>query len=371
MTGMVETPRVDTVAPVRPRLVGVDAARGLALLGMFVAHAAPRGAADGWDHLLLEAASERSRLLFAVTAGLGLGLLTGGAAPSPDRGGLRRWIAVRGLCLLVLGSLLTLLDPPVQVILDEYGVAFLLVLPLLFLPRRWLLGAGAAGLLVLPAVAAAVGAVPAVRAQRSEPWGIGVDWLVTGSYPLLIWVPVLLLALGCVRLDLGRTRRVATVAVVALLAAVLGLGLGGLVSTPVEVAVGSTVRGVPRLALGTSLTVAGNVALGLAVALGLVLLTSAAGRVGDVARRLLSPLAAAGAMPLTLYTAHVLALELLAGEDRTLDDSWLLVLGLGVGALVIGWCWRRWMGRGPLEQVITSLAAPARRRPAPAESSAP
>lgn len=363
MTGMVETAREGTGAPVRPRLVGIDAARGLALLGMFVAHAAPRGAADGWDHLLLEAASERSRLLFAVTAGLGLGLLTGGSDPSPDRPGLRRRIAVRGHCLLVLGSLLTLLDPPVRVILDEYGVAFLLVLPLLFLPRRWLLGAGAAGLLLLPGLAAALATLPGVRAQRTEPWGFLVDWTLTGSYPLLIWVPVLLLALGCVRLDLARTGRVAATAAVAVVVAVLGLGVGGLVATPVEVAVGSAARGVPRLALGTSLTVAGNVALGLAVALGLVLLTSAAGRVSEVARRVLAPLAAAGSMPLTLYTAHVLLLEVLAGEDRRLDDSWALVAGLVLGSLVIGWCWRRWMGRGPLEQVLAAVAATARRRP--------
>ncbi|WP_157677027.1 DUF418 domain-containing protein [Auraticoccus monumenti] len=360
---MVQTARESTVTSSRPRLVGVDAARGLALLGMFVAHAAPRGAADGWDHLLLEAASERSRLLFAVTAGLGLGLLTGGSAPSADRTGLRRRIAVRGLFLLVLGSLLTLLDPPVRVILDEYGAAFLLVLPVLFLPRRWLLGAGAAGVVLLSGLAAALGTVPAVRGQRSEPWGFLVDWLVTGAYPLLIWVPVLLLTLGCVRLDLARTRRVAVIAVLALGAAVVGLLVGGLVATPVEVAVGSTVRGVPRLALGTSLTVAGNVALGLAVALGLVLLTSSAGLVGRVARRALSPLAAAGSMPLTLYTAHVLLLELLAGEDRRLDDSWALVAGLVVGSLVVGWAWRRWMGRGPLEQLVVALSAPSRRGP--------
>nr|WP_269449713.1 DUF418 domain-containing protein [Auraticoccus cholistanensis] len=337
--------------PPRPRVVGVDVARAVALLGMVVAHAAPRGAADGWDSWLLVAASERSRLLFAVTAGLGLGLLTGGAVRRDDRRRLRDRVAARGLLLLVLGSLLTLLDPPVRVILDEYGLAFWLVLPLVFLPTRLLLVLALAGVLVLPGAAAALATVPAVRSLRLEPWGVLVEWAVTGSYPLAVWVPVLLLGVAVTRLDLTRVRRVGRLAAGAAAVAVLGLVAGAQLATPTEVAVGSAARGVPRLAVATSLTVAGNVAVGLACALLLVALTTVVPRLG----RLLAPLAAAGAMPLTLYTAQVLLLWALAEVTGRPPGSWALVGLLAAGSVVFAWCWRRLLGRGPLERLAAAL----------------
>lgn len=353
----------------RQRLVGIDAARGLALIGMFVAHAAPRLGLDPVGQLVLDVSSERSRLLFAVTAGLGLGLLTGG--PHPRRGsapGLRWQIAVRGLCLLVLGSLLTALDPPVRVILDEYGVAFLLMIPLVFLPLRWLLGAGAVGLVLLPGIAAMITAQPEVRAQRLEPWGFVVEWFLTGAYPLLIWVPVLVLGVGLVRLDLTRPRVVLGAGAAGIALAVVGLLTGPLFATPEQVAQGSPVPGVPQLGAGTALIVAGNVGACLAVATGLIALTSFT---PDAVRRLaggiLSPVAAAGSMPLTIYTAQVLVLLLIEQRTPALlgGDSWRAVILLTVVALVFGYVWREWLGRGPLERVITALARP--RRPARAE----
>ncbi|BDZ43068.1 hypothetical protein GCM10025865_23670 [Paraoerskovia sediminicola] len=61
------------------RLVGLDVARGLAVLGMFAAHVGvvegARGA--GW----LTIADGRSSILFAVVAGISIALVTGGAAP--------------------------------------------------------------------------------------------------------------------------------------------------------------------------------------------------------------------------------------------------------------------------------------------------
>ncbi|MES1170273.1 MAG: hypothetical protein ABUL47_06265, partial [Leifsonia sp.] len=130
------------------RLPGIDVARGLALLGMFVAHAGP--AVTGPDALvfLRHLPDERSRLLFAVAAGLGLGLLTGGTRPPSAadaglRAVLRSQIAIRAVCLFVLGVGMQATGVLVYVILDEYGIAFAIMLPFLFLPARWLLVAGA------------------------------------------------------------------------------------------------------------------------------------------------------------------------------------------------------------------------------------
>ncbi|MEH3076040.1 MAG: heparan-alpha-glucosaminide N-acetyltransferase domain-containing protein [Quadrisphaera sp.] len=64
-------------APRRDRLVGVDAARGLALLGMMGTHLVSRTTADGGVSWVYEVFSGRASALFAVLAGVGLALSTG------------------------------------------------------------------------------------------------------------------------------------------------------------------------------------------------------------------------------------------------------------------------------------------------------
>src|SRR5215213_6909725 len=112
------------------RIDGVDIARGIAVLGMFVAHVLPDGDTENL-------ADGRSSVLFATLAGVSLGLLTGGAEPPPS-GSRRRLVggvALRGLTLILLGLVLWPLGSGIAIILDYYGVFFLVLLPLLFAPR--------------------------------------------------------------------------------------------------------------------------------------------------------------------------------------------------------------------------------------------
>ena len=67
------------------RLYGIDAARGLALLGMMATHLLPTfestaELAPTWVGLTF---SGRASALFAVLAGVGLALSTGSTGPSP------------------------------------------------------------------------------------------------------------------------------------------------------------------------------------------------------------------------------------------------------------------------------------------------
>src|SRR4029453_930310 len=90
------------VAERMPRRVdGVDAARGLALIGMFVAHVSP--AVESFQAAeFIALADERPRLLFALTAGIGLGFISGGMRPIVDgRQELRRQIAIRAVILVM------------------------------------------------------------------------------------------------------------------------------------------------------------------------------------------------------------------------------------------------------------------------------
>ncbi|WP_223839265.1 hypothetical protein [Saccharopolyspora pogona] len=114
---------------------GVDLARVLAVLGMFVTHIGPAALmpSAGTAAAVLAGLSDgHASILFVTLAGLSLGLLTGGRTP---HGGvaLRRdrvRIAVRAVILFVLGMGLTL-GAPIMVILSFYAVYVVLALPVL------------------------------------------------------------------------------------------------------------------------------------------------------------------------------------------------------------------------------------------------
>ncbi len=72
------------------------------------------------------------------------------------------------------------------------------------------------------------------------------------------------------------------------------------------------------------------------------------------------PLAAVGAMPLTLYTLHVTALALFPAEAIGTSAGALLVAHL-LAALVIGVAVRAAGRRGPLEAVVRAVSGGARR----------
>lgn len=359
------------------RIAGIDIARGLALLGMFVAHAAPPVAGDGVTPFLVEVPDERSRLLFAVTAGLGLGLLTGGIRPpgpalggENPRGVLRRQIAIRAVCLLGLGLVLQATGVLVLVILDEYGIAFLLMLPFVFLPARWLVASGSALLVVAPSAAAAIEAGAGLA--EPGPFGPLTDWFVTGSYPVFTWVAVLMIGVGLVRLDLTRPTVIAGAGIIGLGAMLAGFGLSialggdGIESEPIAGRVP-----VEAAAVGTSAFTIANVGFCIALTMLLIALTSTVFGLSQGAARgtagALHPIGAAGAMPLSVYTAHLLVLLAVTHETPqgfVTDDGWPVVIGLVIGALTLPALWQRFIGRGPLEWAIGRLSGrvPARRQ---------
>ena len=333
------------------RVDGVDAARGWALIGMFVAHVAPAVASVDVEQLL-SIADERPRLLFALTAGIGLGFISGGSDPiSEGRDSLRRQIAIRAVILVVLGFLIwALLNPLVFIILDVYGVAFLIMLPLLFLPPRVLLALGIGLLAVTPALAELGARTEFVQAVRGTPVKFLSDWVVGGAYPVIVWVPVMLIGLALARFGIASPRVLAVSALVGTVAAAVCLPIAA--SLPGSEIVSEASWSVP---LHESIMTVGNVGVCVVVVAALVALTGLARpAVRRVARTVLSPITAMGAMPLSIYTIH---LVVIAGAKRTengvvTDDSWPLLIGLVVGSMVFAWLWRRYVGRGPLEQVL-------------------
>ena len=373
-----------TRAARRSRLAGVDAARGLAVLGMVAVHVLPGTTDDGGVALPEQIAGGRSSAAFAVLAGVGVALATRRAT---DLWRSRLRLLLRALLVAALGLWLGGLDLDVAVILVYYGVFFVLLLPFLGWPPRRLLTAAAGVALAVPVLSYAV------RSRVDEPdfsnptWDVLVqtpgelaaELLLTGVYPALPWATYLLTGLAVGRLALDRTSTAVRLAAAgaalwagAAAASWLLLGplggyaaIGALIGEDdpelVAEAVGHTFFGnVPTdtwwlLAVdarhsSTTPDLVGTTGTAL-LALGLCLLLS------RHAGRVLAPLAAVGSMPLTVYTAHLLVLHATDTSDPT--RYYLLQVGT---ALVVAPLWRRFVGRGPLEAAL-ALAGRAVRPP--------
>lgn len=323
-----------------PRIPAVDIARGLAILGMFVAHTMPR--ADDRELLV----DGRSSILFAALAGVSLGLLSGGTEPPPRgaRSAIRRVVLVRALFVFLLGVLLAALGSNIAIILDYYAVMFLLVLPLLFTRRVILTTAAAVLLFVAPALARLMD--PGNRPPASA-FDIGREYLLTGWYPALVWLPILLIGLVAARSGLARRRTQVWLLAGGIAAAVAGYGSSILIpGVSAESHSGSTAE------------ILGSGGTAFAV-IGLLGLVTTAGRVGDTARAVLWPLGAAGALALTVYTAQIFMLAMVAGAQESGGPEypgWPLLIGLAVASLLGASLWRYFLGRGPLERLLTALA---------------
>jgi uncharacterized protein len=344
-----------------PRILGVDLARGLAVLGMYGAHVGLTEPFDwGRPGTWLDLVNGRSSILFALLAGVSIAIISGGTR-SLDRDELRRArirITVRAALIFVLGAWLVWLDSGIAVILPVYAVLFLLALPVLRLRAGWLFLLAAVTALVSPFVSVVV-----LGLTRGE--GTVIDLLFTGNYPAVIWITFVLVGVGVGRLDLRATEvKAALIGVGVVLAAVAygnGYILSGLVETgPVrqfDFAQLATIE--PHS--GSQFEVVGSTGFALAV-LGLCLL------VPSVLRWILYPLAAVGSMALTAYTVHVVIVAQLDRSVFTPSDNGLY-LAFIVGALVACSIWTLLLGRGPLERVLTSasrIAARERRvTPAP------
>ncbi|PPB49403.1 hypothetical protein C4K88_06795 [Arthrobacter pityocampae] len=377
------------------RLTGIDAARGVALFGMMSTHVLPLyvpGTTDAtWTALLF---SGRASGLFAVVAGIGLALLTGGHVPHRDRtlSADRTGIAVRAVVIALIGFVLGGVETNIAIILVHYGVLFLLALPFVGLRLRalaawaagWLLVAPVAAYLLRPMVTAVVDP-PSVDGNPVfehflVPGTLAADLFLTGYYPVLQWLGFLLVGLVIGRLDLSRLRVQLGLLGVGVLAAVgarllsaqllgPGGGLAALLATPdgsrypLEAMLDVGLEAVDQSGSWWWLAVSAphsgapldlvHVAGSAAAVVGLCLLLT---------RRFpqaLLPLSAPGAMTLTLYALHVCVMSW--ADELVPQPDPLLVLWLQVvAAIAIGILFQRLHSRGPLELLASGAANAAR-----------
>lgn len=361
------------------RITGVDVARGTALLGMMAAHSFDVLDEQGAPTAATVVAAGRAAATFVLIAGVSLAFMSGGrcVVRRRERAAVSAGLVVRALLIGAIGLALGLLGDlhGVDGILPFYAVLFLLAIPLLGC-RPAVLAGIAGGVIVLGPVllVATAGSPLAERGSDVEPsfatlvqdpLGVLIQLFLTGEYPVVAYLAYICAGLAIGRLDLG-SRRVAwwlfgggaALALAARLTSVLLLPRSGGVDSSLLWELDSPISSWGALALPTPhshtpVDLAHTLGSAIAV-LGAALLLSHV----PVMARALSPVAAAGTMVLTLYSAHLLFLA-----TGLLDDqSVALYLAMALGGLAFAVAWRRWVGQGPLERVVAAAAGAARRR---------
>ena len=380
---------ITALAPVRwfrefgrpPRILGLDIARGLAILGMAGAHIGETSTFDGADPASwTDLVNGRSSILFAVLAGVSIALMTGRSA-LPERERLptiRLNLVGRGAVIFLIGLALEMLNTPIAVILTLYGLLYVAVIPFLRW-RPWQLLAGAGVLALLgPALLAFLSAV------MLHPSGSGIGFVLYGTYPITVWMALVLGGMALGRLDVGRTRAAVVTLGIGLALTVVGYGLGGIGQVaglagpsdegsfvgsgsedgselsgwaaypqafadtdPVRTVLAAVFAVDPHSGGTAEILGSGGFAL---VIIALCLLLS------RPLRWVLLPLGALGSMPLTAYSAHVVSIVLVGGPGALFSSNafWAATVG---GLLLVTTVWSMFFGRGPLERLVGRGAA--------------
>jgi uncharacterized membrane protein YeiB len=301
-------------------------------------------------------ATGRSSILFATLAGVSVALVTGGMRPVEGRARqtASARLVVRAAVIFLIGLALIMLGTPLMVILPAYAILFLLAIPLLRMPTRWLAPTAIALGLVTPFVWAAIYSFPFWVTSTGE-----MFMSVLGlHYPFVVWISFLVAGMAVGRLALRRARIDLLLIVIGGVLAAAGYvgghiwrsfsgvapGEGGVIDVALEVDPHSSGVGEVFGSGGFAVLVIGAALLVTRGVPGLIL----------------SPLRAVGSMPLTAYSAQIIVVGImLAGvvPDARLDvlREANVLLPFVVWTIVGCAAWALLVGRGPLEWLVDRI----------------
>ena len=389
------------------RLVGVDLARFLAVLGMMAAHLMPPSGYPGHVPWVSRVVDGNASTIFAVLGGVSVVLASRSALARGEVAAARWTTATRGVLVVLLGATLALGPANVVVVLVYFGVTLVCAAPFLRVRPGWLLAWAALLAVVGPVVNASVRAALDVEGEGgSLGWGELVDPLValravllTGTYPVVTWLVYVLVGMALAKVllaarEAGTDRRLLVRLLawgVVLVAGSLTLSTlvyesagraAALAAYPsftgpqVDLLVGESGWGAPldtgwwALVLqtphtGAPLDVLRGVGVALVVVSAMLLL---AATLPGWALRLVEPLRAAGAAPLTVYTLHVLGvgvtglmIEAVVRAGGFTEVPWWY-LGPWIfavhaaGAVLVGVVLATLGRKGPLETAVSAAA---------------
>ena len=360
---------MSSTATAAGRILGVDAARALAVAGMMLVHVGPAtvdvDTVGGW---LYEVPHGRASLLFVLLAGVGVSLLSG---RQRSERATRRDVLVRVAVFLPLGLALQALDTRVAVILHYYAVYYLVALALRRLRDPALLATTLAWTVLGPALHLALSLArpewfAAAAPGLDEPVALVRALLLDGYYPVVVWGAPLAwgvwLGRRALRSATTRRRMVIGGSVVATLAYLTSWYVGAALGTTGDDTAGWLRFVIAEPHADTPLWLLGGVGVATAV-LGACLVLA------EAWRRSAWPLVATGQLALTVYAGHLLVLaaweEALVGDGP--GDAVVSAAALVLGAVVLSVWWRRRFPRGPLEWVVAGAARSVAARVRPAD----
>ena len=365
------------------RVVGLDVARCVALVGMIATHMLVATDSDGGVSVVQQVAGGRASALFAVLAGISLALMSGRTEPvrGPGARSAAAGLAVRAVLIALLGLLLGSLPSGILVILAYYGVLFLLGIPFIGLGARALALLAGAWVVVVPVVThVARMHLPEAPIDSptfdslADPLQLLAQLTVTGTYPALPWLGYLFAGMAVGRLDLtgpeiARDLGVAGVCLTAVSWSVSGLLVGRagvqqrLAQTLTGPYAGNLEYGLDHGLYGTTPTGSWwwlvvdaphtgtpfDLVSTIGSALVVISLSLLLGRRWP---RTASVVAGAGAMTLTLYSCHlVLRSPGMLPDPGTSAFLAHVAIVLGIGAV-----YRLASQSGPLERAVTWVA---------------
>lgn len=338
------------------RLHGLDAARAIAIIGMLAVNVGPRKETGETELavLIYDLPHGRASLLFMILAGIGMSLMTKRSRETKTP--LPWQTIVWRAALLTFGGLaLQMLDHDISVILTYYGVLFLCGLPLLRAPVWLLTTLATVSLIAGPVLWLFLQQQTSTTFDFSAPSftdplrTIVHATMLTGAYPVIIWLAPFLLGIVLGRLALSERTLQHRLIVWGAVSTIIPLGISLLLMA---------VNGHPTSAFGWEHLISAEphsqMPLWMISGCGsAVLLIGLLLRAEQWVTHRLSWLISAGRLALTIYVAHLFVLAgLIRPGPESLLNGYLISTVMSVSFVVAAHLWWRYLGIGPLERLL-------------------
>lgn len=323
------------------RDLGLDAARGLAIVAMVIAHSHPWFVAPGPLNRLIGEINDLASPLFGLVMGVSAGLVARGVLARRQA----QWptiahFAVRAVLLVVIGELLLTFHVWIALVLQPLGLTALIGAFVMFLGPR-VLAALAVATWLLQLLNTLPGGTDTASWRDPGEW-LHLYVLSDPHYRVTGLLPLFLLGVVLGRVGHARPQTVRLTFAVGVLGA-----LGWVAGKALHLSTGhgQWIDNTHDLALSAIVFAATCAAAGAPAILG---------RLSQVVLR---PVAAIGTVALSAYALQFVLLKLLVQHPPSwLPFGWKPAVVFIAACLAISWLWARYVGKGPLEWLTAELS---------------